>query len=77
MFTHYDRAHIAQLCENAGLLQRVSIQYILAVKDTKNLKKNWLPSTVIHVSVILYAISTVLLHPGQMSHFRSYCILSM
>ena len=24
MFTHYDRAHIAQLCENAGLLQRVS-----------------------------------------------------
>jgi len=24
MFTHYDRAHIAQLCEKAGLLQRVS-----------------------------------------------------
>ena len=23
MFTHYDRAHIAQLCEKAGLLQRV------------------------------------------------------
>jgi len=22
MFTHYDRAHIAQLCEKAGLLQR-------------------------------------------------------
>lgn len=25
MFTHYDRAHIAQLCEQAGLLQRVRI----------------------------------------------------
>ena len=24
MFTHYDRAHIAQLCEKAGLLQRLS-----------------------------------------------------
>ena len=23
MFTHYDRAHIGQLCEKAGLLQRV------------------------------------------------------
>ena len=23
MFTHYDKAHIAQLCEKAGLLQRV------------------------------------------------------
>ena len=29
MFTHYDRAHIAQLCENAGLLQRVRL-YLLA-----------------------------------------------
>lgn len=25
MFTHYDKAHIAQLCEKAGLLQRVSM----------------------------------------------------
>ena len=24
MFTQYDKAHIAQLCEKAGLLQRVS-----------------------------------------------------
>lgn len=24
MFTHYDRPHVAQLCEKAGLLQRVS-----------------------------------------------------
>lgn len=23
MFTHYDRPHVAQLCEKAGLLQRV------------------------------------------------------
>ena len=28
MFTHYDRAHIAQLCENAGLLQRVRVIYL-------------------------------------------------
>lgn len=27
MFTHYDRAHIAQLCENAGLLQRALEHY--------------------------------------------------
>lgn len=27
MFTHYDRAHIASLCEKAGLLQRVSAKY--------------------------------------------------
>lgn len=27
MFTHYDRAHIAQLCEKAGLLQRALEHY--------------------------------------------------
>ncbi|CAF88376.1 unnamed protein product, partial [Tetraodon nigroviridis] len=27
MFTHYDRAHIAQLCEKAGLLQRALERY--------------------------------------------------
>ena len=31
MFTHYDRAHVAQLCEKAGLLQRVSGLHLLAV----------------------------------------------
>lgn len=31
MFTHYDRAHIAQLCENAGLLQRVRTVVVLCV----------------------------------------------
>ena len=27
MFTHYDKAHIAQLCEKAGLLQRALEHY--------------------------------------------------
>lgn len=27
MFTHYDRAHVAQLCEKAGLLQRALEHY--------------------------------------------------
>ena len=27
MFTHYDRSHIAQLCEKAGLYQRVSVKW--------------------------------------------------
>lgn len=27
MFTHYDRSHIAQLCEKAGLLQRALEHY--------------------------------------------------
>lgn len=27
MFTHYDRAHIAQLCEKSGLLQRALEHY--------------------------------------------------
>jgi hypothetical protein len=34
MFTHYDRAHIAQLCEKAGLLQRALEHYTgKSVKD--------------------------------------------
>merc|ERR1712226_1172425 len=35
MFTHYDRPHIAQLCETAGLLQR-------ALVHTHLLKSDWL-----------------------------------
>lgn len=27
LFSHYDRAHIAQLCEKAGLLQRALEHY--------------------------------------------------
>ena len=27
MFTHYDRAHVASLCEKAGLFQRVRLRY--------------------------------------------------
>ena len=34
MFTHYDRPRIANLCERAGLLQRVSAQAIFCTHDT-------------------------------------------
>ena len=32
MFTHYDRAHVAQLCEKAGLLQRVGLDSLYWLK---------------------------------------------
>jgi clathrin heavy chain len=48
MFTHYDRAHIAQLCEKAGLLQRALEHYTdlydikRAVVHTHLLPMEWL-----------------------------------
>ena len=48
MFTHYDRAHIAQLCEKAGLLQRALEHYTdmydikRAVVHTHLLNSEWL-----------------------------------
>ncbi|XP_073724195.1 clathrin heavy chain 1 [Misgurnus anguillicaudatus] len=48
MFTHYDRAHIAQLCENAGLLQRALEHYSdphdikRAIVHTHLLNPEWL-----------------------------------
>ncbi|CAM1325764.1 CLTC (predicted) [Pycnogonum litorale] len=48
MFTHYDRAHIAQLCEKAGLLQRALEHYTdlydikRAVVHTHLLQPEWL-----------------------------------
>ncbi|CAI9724433.1 clathrin heavy chain 1 isoform X2 [Octopus vulgaris] len=48
MFTHYDRAHIAQLCEKAGLLQRALEHYTdlydikRAVVHTHLLSPEWL-----------------------------------
>jgi len=48
MFTHYDRPHIAQLCEKAGLLQRALEHYTdqydikRAVVHTHLLKSDWL-----------------------------------
>ncbi|XP_060534182.1 clathrin heavy chain [Cylas formicarius] len=50
MFTHYDRAHIAQLCEKAGLLQRALEHYTdlydikRAVVHTHLLPGEWLVS---------------------------------
>ncbi|KAL0267211.1 UNVERIFIED_CONTAM: hypothetical protein PYX00_009551 [Menopon gallinae] len=48
MFTHYDRAHVAQLCEKAGLLQRALEHYTdlydikRAVVHTHLLNSEWL-----------------------------------
>lgn len=48
MFTHYDRAHIAQLCEKAGLLQRALEHYTdlydikRAIVHTHLLNSEWL-----------------------------------
>eukprot|EP00118_Oscarella_pearsei_P024527 m.306251 g.306251 ORF g.306251 m.306251 type:complete len:1689 (+) comp41084_c0_seq1:100-5166(+) len=48
MFTHYDRAHIAQLCEQAGLLQRALEHYTdlfdikRAIVHTHMLNPEWL-----------------------------------
>jgi clathrin heavy chain len=48
MFTHYDKAHIAQLCEKAGLLQRALEHYTdlydikRAVVHTHLLASDWL-----------------------------------
>jgi len=48
MFTHYDKAHIAQLCEKAGLLQRALEHYTdlfdikRAIVHTHLLKPEWL-----------------------------------
>lgn len=50
MFTHYDRAHVAQLCEKAGLLQRALEHYTdlydikRAVVHTHLLNADWLVS---------------------------------
>ena len=48
MFTHYDRPHIGQLCEKAGLLQRALEHYSdpydikRAVVQTHLLNAEWL-----------------------------------
>ena len=48
MFTHYDKAHVAQLCEQAGLLQRALEHYTdiydikRAVVHTHMLNPDWL-----------------------------------
>lgn len=50
MFKHYDRAHIAQLCEQAGLLQRALEHYTdiydikRAIVHTHMLSPEWLVS---------------------------------
>lgn len=56
MFTHYDRAHIAQLCEKAGLLQRVSYMWLfLAFKIITSRSENDHFGQVCHYHIV-YAL---------------------
>jgi clathrin heavy chain len=50
MFTHYDRPHIAQLCEKAGLLQRALEHYT----DLYDIKR-----TVVHTHLLNPDVSDV------------------
>lgn len=63
MFTHYDRAHVAQLCEKAGLLQRALEHYT----DLYDIKR-----AVVHTHLLNPEVGTPLtvvlsLHPSRSS----------
>lgn len=63
MFTHYDRAHVAQLCEKAGLLQRALEHYT----DLYDIKR-----AVVHTHLLNPEVGTPLtlvlsLHPPRSS----------
>jgi clathrin heavy chain len=57
MFTHYDRAHIAQLCEKAGLLQR-ALEHFTDLYDIKRaVVHTHLLNPEVFVSYLLVVIS--------------------
>lgn len=41
MFTHYDRTHVAKLCENAGLYQRALEHYRLVMSHNRNVSSKF------------------------------------
>lgn len=53
MFTHYDRAHVAQLCEKAGLLQRALEHYT----DLYDIKRAVVHTHLLNPEVGLQALS--------------------
>ena len=67
MFTHYDRAHIAQLCEKAGLLQRALEHYT----DLYDIKR-----AVVHTHLLQPEVrmgGTYFTRPGPL-HARECCL---
>ena len=50
MVTHYDRAHIAQLCEQAGLLQR-ALEHYTDIYDIKR--------AIVHTHVLNPEVNTL------------------
>lgn len=59
MFTHYDRAHVAQLCEKAGLLQR-ALEHFTDLYDIKR--------AVVHTHLLNPEVRP---HPASDRAFRS------
>lgn len=54
MFTHYDRAHVAQLCEKAGLLQRALEHYT----DLYDIKRAVVHTHLLNPEVCLWILDT-------------------
>lgn len=63
MFTHYDRAHVAQLCEKAGLLQRALEHYT----DLYDIKRAVVHTHLLNPEVLI-ALTLHLLQSYQINH---------
>lgn len=55
MFTNYDRAHIAQLCEKAGLLQRALEHYT----DLYDIKRAVVHTHLLNPEVCYFSLSSL------------------
>ena len=62
MFTHYDKAHIAQLCEKAGLLQRALEHYT----DLYDIKR-----AVVHTHLLNPEVSELFREKTCLIHMRT------
>lgn len=65
MFTHYDRAHVAQLCEKAGLLQRALEHYT----DLYDIKRAVVHTHLLNPEVCLWMFSHACEYPSLRSSF--------
>ena len=66
MFTHYDRPHVAQLCEKAGLLQRALEHYT----DLYDIKRAVVHTHLLNPEVCLQTFGHAReYHPPGSSHF--------
>lgn len=75
MFTHYDRAHVAQLCEKAGLLQR-ALEHYTDLYDIKRAVVSVLTAAVALTPVVdhseLYDVKRAVLAYYSSDTARSY-----